>query len=88
MEDQRREWALRDKKQKQQNDARAALMRRVYEIRDEQIKFRGAENQREIHEAQQERNRILQDVQSFRDSEEQRNQGHYYYIFKPIYKPI
>merc|ERR1712141_334684 len=58
MEDQRREWALRDKKQKQQNDARAALMSRVYEIRDEQIKFREAENQREIAEAQQERNRI------------------------------
>ena len=74
MEDQRREWALRDKKQKQQNDARAALMARVYEIRDEQIKFREAEKQREIAEAQQERNRILQDVQSFRDSEEQRNQ--------------
>merc|ERR1711970_1295779 len=74
MEDQRREWALRDKKQKQQNDARAALMSRVYEIRDEQIKFRETENQREIAEAQQERNRILQDVQSFRDSEEQRNQ--------------
>ena len=75
MEDQRREWELRDKKQKQQNDARAALMRRVYEIRDEQIKFREAETQREIQEAQEERNRILQDVQSFRESEEQRNQG-------------
>jgi len=74
MEDQRREWELRDKKQKQQNDARAALMRRVYEIRDEQIKFREAETQREIQEAQEERNRILQDVQSFRESEEQRNQ--------------
>ena len=75
MEDQRREWELRDKKQKQQNDARAALMRRVYEIRDEQIQFRERENQREIKEAQEERNRILHDVQSFRDSEEQRNKG-------------
>ena len=30
MEDQRREWELRDKKQQQQNDARAALMKACF----------------------------------------------------------
>jgi len=69
MEDQRREWELKDEKQRQANEARHALMKRVYEIRDEQIKFKEAERQAEIEESQEERNRILHDVTSFKQSE-------------------
>merc|ERR1711917_182897 len=60
---------LKDEKQRQANEARHALMKRVYEIRDEQIKFKEAERQAEIEESQEERNRILHDVTSFKQSE-------------------
>merc|ERR1712147_561654 len=69
MEDQRREWELKDEKQRQANEARHALMMRVYQIRGDQIKFKEAERQAEIEESQEERNRILHDVTSFKQSE-------------------
>ena len=91
MEDQRREWELKvssifmiidneiyffkDEKQRQANEARHALMKRVYQIRDEQIKFKEAERQAEIEESQEERNRILHDVTSFKQSEVHRQNG-------------
>ena len=52
-------------------------MKRVYEIRDEQIKFKEAERQAEIEESQEERNRILHDVTSFKQSEVHRQNGSY-----------
>jgi len=73
MEDQRREWELKDEKQRQANEARAALMARVYQIRDEQIKFKEAERKAEYEESQEERNRIIHDVTSFKQSEVQRH---------------
>jgi len=75
MEDQRREWELRDEKQRKQNEARAALLKRVYEIRDEQIKFREQQHQQEIEDSQDERNRILKDVEDFKVAEGRRHQG-------------
>ena len=50
-------------------------MKRVYQIRDEQIKFKEAERQAEIEESQEERNRILHDVTSFKQSEVHRQNG-------------
>ena len=50
-------------------------MKRVYQIRDEQIKFKESERQAEIEESQEERNRILHDVTSFKQSEVQRQNG-------------
>lgn len=40
MEDQRREWELRDNKLREQNEARQELMKRVYQIRADQIAYR------------------------------------------------
>ena len=40
MDDQRRDWELRDAKLRQQNEARQELMKRVYQIRADQIEYR------------------------------------------------
>lgn len=40
MDDQRRDWELRDAKLRQQNEARQELMKRVYQIRADQIQYR------------------------------------------------
>ena len=59
MEDQKREWQLRDKKQRQQNQARANLMKEVYSIRDNQLAEKGANRRADIEADKEERNRIL-----------------------------
>merc|ERR1712168_313220 len=74
MDDQRRDWELRDAKLRQQNEARQELMKRVYQIRADQIEYRENEKRKEIEEDQRERQRILQDVSSFKAAESRRNQ--------------
>ena len=59
MEDQRREWQLRDKKQRQQDDARRNLMRQVLDIRGNQIAQKDADREAQKQADKQERNSIL-----------------------------
>ena len=89
MEDQRREWELRDNKLREQNEARQELMKRVYQIRADQIAyrlslkfdffenfaFRENEKRQEIEEDQRERQRIQEEVSCFKEAESRRNQG-------------
>jgi len=74
MDDQRRDWELRDAKLRQQNEARQELMKRVYQIRADQIQYRENEKRKEIEADQCERQRILHDVSSFKEAESKRNQ--------------
>merc|ERR1719277_782406 len=74
MDDQRRAWELRDAKLRQQNEARNALMSRVYQIRADQIAYRENEKRMEREEDRRERQRILFDVSSFKEAEHKRNQ--------------
>jgi len=75
MEDQRREWKLRDKKQIEQNQARANLMRDVYATRDAQLAENEANRKAAIEADREERNRILSDVENFRQTEAERLRG-------------
>merc|ERR1711892_1357782 len=61
-DDQSRDWELRDAKLRQQNEARQELMKRVYQIRADQIQYRENEKRKEIEADQCERQRILHDV--------------------------
>lgn len=75
MEDQKREWQLRDTKQRQQNQARANLMKEVYSIRDNQLADKEATRRAEIEADKEERNNILANVQNFRQTEAERLRG-------------
>jgi len=75
MEDQKREWQLRDKKQRQQNQARANLMKEVYSIRDGQLAENESSRRAAIEADREERNRILSDVENFRQTEAERLRG-------------
>jgi len=72
MEDQKREWQLRDQKQRQQDDARRNLLRQVLDIRGNQIEQKDADRNAQKLADKQERNSILADVDSFRASEAER----------------
>jgi hypothetical protein len=58
-EDQKREWQLRDNKQRQQDKARSDLMKQVYSVREQQLNFKEAERKDVIAADIKERNRIL-----------------------------
>jgi hypothetical protein len=75
MEDQKREWELRDRKQRQQNQARANLMKEVLSTRDNQLANKEAARKAGIEADKEERNRILADVDNFRQSEAERLRG-------------
>lgn len=75
MEDQKREWQLRDKKQRAQNEARANLMKSVYRTRDNQLADKEAARRAGIEADKEERNRILADVDNFRQTEAERLSG-------------
>ena len=59
MEDQKREWQLRDQKQRQQDDARRNLLRQVLDIRGNQIEQKEADRNAQKLADKQERNSIL-----------------------------
>ena len=66
-EDQRREWAAKDKKKKEQEKARAQLLDEVIKIRGEQVKRNQSRKEEEDNVLRKEGKIILENVQNFHE---------------------
>lgn len=69
MEDQRREWAMKSAKQRDQNAARSKLLSEVMQIREQQLEHKASVRKAEIEATREERERVQANVNEFKASE-------------------